>query len=376
MKRNILLVIVSFAFSFLIFYLIFFTYNLVKKHKNNPYLFKSIDDVKFNKYYSKKLHHLRGHNKIKNKKNTKDYIFSVVNNFDNKSKKVLMQGDSWVEQLVEIGNDRSYKEIYNFTHKNNIGFINSGTTSYSPSLMQIQYEILEKDFDIKPNIVIAYIDQTDVGDEICRYKNNRVYKDKKLVAVRNTNYSRAVFEYTKINEISEIFLSENSKLLQNYKLTNFFIEYGYKRFLNKINNIKIYGWENREIYKCHFSEVIKYLRNINESDLKYFENRINDYLNYLLDKEYIENIIIVTFPHYNHLYEERHEFKYNINVSNIIDKIIKNNNKVNHLNFSKLIKDKIFVLNKESYKNDKAHIKEKYYIEIFLKELKNKILDK
>ena len=51
--------------------------------------------------------------------------------------------------------------------KKKIGLINSGTTSYSPSLMQIQFDILEKDFNIKPNIIISYIDQTDIGDELC-----------------------------------------------------------------------------------------------------------------------------------------------------------------------------------------------------------------
>ena len=51
--------------------------------------------------------------------------------------------------------------------------------------MQLQYEILEKDFNIKPNIVVAYIDQTNIGDELCRYKNNRVYdKNNTLVAVK------------------------------------------------------------------------------------------------------------------------------------------------------------------------------------------------
>jgi len=75
MKKNFLLTLFSLVLSISIFYLIFFTYNYFKRHQNNPYLFKSIDDVKFVKFYSKKLHHLRGYNKIKNKKKNEDYIF-------------------------------------------------------------------------------------------------------------------------------------------------------------------------------------------------------------------------------------------------------------------------------------------------------------
>ena len=152
--------------------------------------------------------------------------------------------------------------------------------------MQIQFDILEKDFNIKPNIVVAYIDQTDVGDELCRYKYNRTYDNKnKLISVRNTNYSRAVFEYTRINNISEIVLSNNSELVKTYKLTNFFIKYSYKRFINKINLINKYGWKRRNFNKCNFLEITNYLRNITHSDLKYFEDRVNDYISFFTKKK-------------------------------------------------------------------------------------------
>ena len=65
MKKNLLLTLFSLFFSISIFYLIFFTYNYLKKHQNNPYLLKSIEDVNLVKFYSKKIDHLRGYNKIK-----------------------------------------------------------------------------------------------------------------------------------------------------------------------------------------------------------------------------------------------------------------------------------------------------------------------
>ena len=97
-------------------------------------------------------------------------------------------------------------------------------------------------------------------------------------------------------------------------------------------------------------------------------------LAFLLKKKYVEKIIIVTFPHYNNLFENDPEKKYNINVSNIIDNLVKNQHKIYHLNFSKLINTKKISIDRKAYKNDKSHLKEKYYIEIFLKNIKKKIL--
>ena len=377
MKKNLLTIFISALLSLIFCYIGFFIYHFFKDHEKNTFLFKSIEQVNFNKFYSDKLHHLRGHWKIKESAKPENYLFTIINNFKDNKKNILIQGDSWIEQLNETENFNSFKEIYNFTNINNLGFINSGITSYSPSLMQIQLNILEKDFNIKPNIVIAYIDQTDIGDELCRYKYNRKYDDdNNLISVINKNYSRSVFEYTRINNISEIILLNNSKLLRTYHLTNFFIKYSYYRALNKFIGIKKYGWKNRNIRKCHFSQITNYLNKIDNADLLYFEERIKDYLKVLLEKKHIDNIILITFPHYNHLYEQESNKKYNVNVSNIVDKFSQSYDKVYHLNFSDLIINNKISFDSSAYKNDKSHLKERYYIKIFLKNIKNIILEK
>ena len=363
MKKNLLIIFISVLLSLIFCYISFFIHHFFKDHEKNTFLFKSIEQVNFNKFYSDKLHHLRGLWKIKESTKPENYLFTIINNFKDNKKNILIQGDSWIEQLNETENFNSFMEIYNFTNINNLGFINSGITSYSPSLMQIQLNILEKDFNIKPNIVIAYIDQTDIGDELCRYKYNRKYDDdNNLISVINKNYSRSVFEYTRINNISEIILLNNSKLLRTYHLTNFFIKYSYYRALNKFIGIKKYGWKNRNIRKCHFSQITNYLNKIDNADLLYFEERIKDYLKVLLEKKHIDQIILITFPHYNHLYEQESNKKYNVNVSNIVDKFTQSYDKVYHLNFSDLIINNKISFDSYSYKNDKSHLKERYYI--------------
>ena len=384
-KKNFLTVLVTTFLSIFLCYFLFFLKTHFEHHDRSPYLFKSIDVMKFNKSYSKKLHHLRiGGESMVNEIKAENYLFSTVNKFSINTNNILMQGDSWIQQMdgiLPLGafkGAKSYDLINNFVKKNNFGLINAGVSTFSPSLMQLQYEILEKDFNIKPNIVVAYIDQADIGDELCRYKNNRIYdKNNTLVAVKNKNYSRAIFSLTKLNYISEIVLLNNSQLKRTFKLTNFFIKYGFLRAINKFKSIKKFGWKNRDIFKCQFREIRKYLISSSSSEISYFEDRVKDYINLLMNKEYIEKIILVTFPHHDHIFgyiTSKDEKKYyTTNVSNIIENIVKNKKKIYHLNFSKLILDKKINLKSNVFKkNDPAsHLKEEYHATIFTQEIIN-----
>ena len=77
-----------------------------------------------------------------------------------------------------------------FGKDNNLSFINAAASSYSPTLMNLQLDLLEKDFKIFPDIVVAYIDQVNIGDELCRYKKNKVYSNGKLASINpETDFS-------------------------------------------------------------------------------------------------------------------------------------------------------------------------------------------
>ena len=379
-KKNFSTVIVSTFLSIFLCYFLFFLKIYSEHLHKHPFRFKSIDTLKFNKNYYNKLHHLRDADErweIKDK--AEIYLFSIINNFSINTDNILLQGDSWMDQLNDPRYKMSYNLINNFAKKNNLGLINAGVTSFSPSLMQLQYEILEKDFNIKPNIVVAYFDQTDFGDELCRYKDKRVYdKNNTLVAVKKENYSRATYDYTKIFYISEIALLDDSSLIRTFKFTNFFIKYGFLRFIDKSKSISKNGWKNVDDSKCRVNKILKYLSNSNDNEISFFEDRIKDYINLLINKEYIEKIILVTFPHKEHLYNgydilNNKKNHYFINVSNIIEKIVKNEKKIYHLNFSKLIFErKIHLDNNAFVLYDLAsHLKEKYHATIFTQEIIN-----
>ena len=87
--------------------------------------------------------------------------------------------------------------------------------------MNLQLDVLQEDFQIFPAIVIAYIDQTDIGDEICRYKNNKIYKNGILKSVQPETFLmwREAFNYSEIYEKSKISLKNKSK--KAHKKINF-----------------------------------------------------------------------------------------------------------------------------------------------------------
>ena len=96
-----------------------------------------------------------------------------------------------------------------------------------------------------------------------------------------------------------------------------------------------------------------------------------------MNKEYIEKIILVTFPHHDHIFgyiTSKDEKKYyTTNVSNIIENIVKNKKKIYHLNFSKLILDKKINLKSNVFKkNDPfSHLNEESHATIFTQEIIN-----
>ena len=376
-KKNLTIVLISILFSLFFFYFLYFAKTYTVNHEKAPFLFNDLQILKFHQKYSKLVHHLRdndGRWYLKDK--PENYLFTTIKEFSTGKKNILLQGDSWIEQMSDTEHNlTSFNLIKNFANENNFGIINGGTTSHSPSLMQLHFKILEKDFDIRPNIIVAYIDQTDIGDELCRYKDKRIYDSNNiLIAVKNEAYSRAAYDYTKIYNISEIALQYDSKITRTFKLTNFFIKYSFLRFFQKVKSIEKYGWKNKNISKCWVNETLRYLINSKKSEIDYFEKRLIDYIDFLKSKKYIEKIILVTFPHKNHFsynISKNEKNLYSVNVSDIVDKVLQNDEKIYHLNFSELIFEKEIILsNNEFSDTDPAsHLKEKYHASIFTRKI-------
>ena len=175
--RKVYLIIVSFLTSIFAVYLMLFIYTFFNFDNEFKHSLKSLKILNFHEKYSKKLHHVREPFLVDlslKKSKVEDLLFTKVNKLEDQEVIVLFQGDSWMAQIryTEDDNATAKELVQNFRSKKKVGFVNGGIGSYSPSLMSVQLDVLEQDFKIFPNIVIAYINQEDIGDEICRYKKN------------------------------------------------------------------------------------------------------------------------------------------------------------------------------------------------------------
>ena len=371
-KLSIFLLIII---SAVLMYTFLYIHTLLNLKHDSSFKFSSIESLNFHKKYSNIFHHLRNLKK-KDRSNFNEYLYTTINKFKPEQNNILFQGDATVQQLIDPydNNFQGLEFVKKFTEVNNLGFINAGISSFSPTLMKLQLKILEKDFDIKPNIIVAYVDQTDIGDENCKYKDKKIIKENKVVSIKGDSYSGKQYDYEKIYGTSNIFLTEEFKSIKAFKLLNFKIKYNYIKFRNKnlekFKRVLKDGYSGRKLKNCFVPKIQSYLTDSTDEEIKYFEKTVIDYINYIEKNNNLKKIFFITFPHRNHLSEFKVSSKmYKHNVSDIIENLIKDKKKIKHLNFTKLINEKQILLKKESYlKNDPvSHLSSKFYRDIFVK---------
>ena len=170
--------------------------------------------------------------------------------------------------------------------------------------------------------------------------------------------------------MSKIFLKDESKILKTFHLINFKFKYGISkssiRFYRKyISNLES---DKEKIKKCYASNILSYLMKPNNSEIKYFEDSIREYIKKIEQKKHIKKLILVTAPHKANFNSKE---LYKLNVSDLVDGIIKNKKNISHVNFSTiLLNNKNF-----DYKNiwhvDNMHFNSNTHGKLFIK----KILD-
>ena len=344
MKKNIYLSIISILFFFIlteigIRYLI---------NSKKEFLFKSNDHLNFYKKYTNHLNHLR--DTIMHPDDPKEYLFNYVNKIDHQNKTILFQGDSRSEQI----NSLNKKFFSNF----NFNIISGGSSSFSPSHMSVQLDILINDFNIKPNIIVALIDPTDLGDEICRYKDKIVFENNKIKKIKKNELKGDFYFYNNIFLLSEINLTNNLKFLYLPKLINHFFKYN----LNMVSN-------------CRYDEIQKYLINKDENAENYFNLIINKYVNNINSYQFIDEVYFVFYPHIQHLDQNVYGTKYNIKLSDVVDQ-----KKLKDVNIINFYEKNIFEKFNKNYfdvfiEDDHASHLTKKGANIFFKKIFNEILN-
>ena len=375
-------------------YFLIYVYLFKLQGYKNEEIIHNKDNIEFALKYSKILHHLRGFNSEIKINKPEDLLYSIEENLSNRDI-FLFLGDSWIEQLIFYKESR--KLINNFFKNKRFTYINGGITSYSPTLITLQYKIIKKDFNINPNYLVVYVDQTDFGDEICRYKDNKHFDSKyNLIGVKDFFYAPRISTFNKINN------SNSSILIKNIRLLNFLIS---ERANLAVNKIKRYFNKGHNPYGCHISEILEKLIDPTEKDEKYFQETINFMLDTFNNDKNLKKVIVVTFPHRNNikqiknfkitkeafnkmklsdeLFFERQDSKdkvyrdYKVNISDYVNNYLneENKNKIIHIDFTKkLFSKEIDIILSDFVTNDPAsHLNEASHSEIFVKNIINDI---
>ena len=245
---------------------------LYEKHRNYP----DLNQIKKYINLGKKNHHIRDMKSYLIDNNQQYY--SIHGDKLQKKEAIIFQGDSWAE-ITDMKSD----VLKNLMLKKANIFINGGTSSYSPSLMEIQLKDIVEETGYKINLLITYIDQTDFMDEVCDYSNKRIEEDGKLISVIKASgylhqrYS-PYYQYEKFN-------SGIPKLL--FFIENHLYQYIHKKMIHKSPSY------------CKWDDISKFMRGETKKDEeKIFYNSLRTYLNTALS--YTNNIILITHKHRKH----------------------------------------------------------------------------
>ena len=279
MRNNIILLSLSSIICIII--IEYFSYKNIKSKLENAKVDKEVFEFYYSHYQT--LHHLADKPNIKWKNNLLELLYREIGKGDNI---ILIQGDSWGLQF-EI--DKSKEMLFNISEKNNLKFIMAGNTSYSPSISTAQLTKLEEDFNILPNHIIISVDQSDIGDELCRYKDLRKKIDNKIIVQPEPVGGALVFGVKNHLEKYRILYSGG---LNTHKLIK------YKIFTYKLAKL----YENYEV-KCGGENVLfkPLINGFSDEERNYLIKVIEDYINIAFSNEKLRKLFFVVHPHRKHL---------------------------------------------------------------------------
>ena len=340
MKKNIILLL--FIFITGVFFLeIFADKQIQRLIKRNGF---TKDLILFYDRYYKVLHHLGRLNEV-DANNPSSLIFDEIGT--GKSH-VLVQGDSWAEQFRSKKSQKYLQEYLN--QQKQYKFVLAGTGSYSPSVMTSQLNLLRNDFNFNPDFLIAVIDQTDIGDELCRYKNLRKRVQGKIIVEPEPVES---FEYNASFQIID-----NFKMFFSDHFALFKIAYFLKnKIIYKIN-------KNNYKLRCGRNQILAPLENgIKKHEKLYILEVLNDYIDEAFSSSNLKELIIVTHPHKRHLSND-----FILDVGTLIQEAKEKSiyrKKIKLVSFSEILKnysDNEIFIESDPY----SHLNDDYFLNTFL----------
>ncbi len=276
--------------------------------------FITAEEAKFYKKYASRMNHLRSFEfeKLMYPSATRQVTNLLFSQVGVGSREILIQGDSWAEQMIV--DFPSFFALEIFSEQHDVRFTVGGTNSFSPSVMEAQLGVLRRDFGQAPRIIIGTIDQTDIGDELCRYRKQIAVSQEGHHIVKP--YEGAIlvpYDTSHYFKLLDILDSDGSALIRLLK---------YK--LLKLRSSPIGG--------CNQEILAPLTQGISEDDRDYVVSRINSYIEAVFEDSHVENLILVT-----HFHEKHVSGVYNLNIASLVKDAVSNSpyrSKITHLDFT------------------------------------------
>jgi hypothetical protein len=334
-------------------------YLIPESFANQIKIYQSEEASNFRKKFNVKLDHIRSYYVLGDSVPITEMLFTTISPFSTKKINILLQGDSWGEQATSSNEVREILD--SFATINSIGFVSAGIGSYAPTTETLQLRALRDDFNLRPDVVILIIDQTDIGDELYRYRHPVTdLSGVKLLSTRSDSYSEPHQDALLSIEKSNILKSEINIFTKFYKYSI----------------VAIRGLIDKEAG----ANVLAPLENgISPTDKDLFISRVRGYIDEFFSEKNAKTLYIVTHPHRKHLLPADAKNAYKTNVGELVQVAIdgsSHHESIIHLNINKVFKsvykeldaDKVFEPGDPA-----SHLSRAAYRDIFLPYILNQI---
>jgi hypothetical protein len=247
---------------------------------NKPWILAP-SKVEFYRKYQKLVHHLRSpdigyyHPHLNNP--VENLLYTAIGNAENGD--IVIAGDSWAERFAT--GLRIYNQLKK--QKKNHRYILSGVSSYSPTLIGASARLLRTEFSVKAHSAFIIIDNTDIGDELCRYRPLRKTSQGHEVVV-TPPLDGSIFNVDIYLQINDILNGDDLSIK--------------KLFLISMTKIK-YMFRKRNDYS--FNDIQKYLYNISSSEANQFLQSLEFMISDFKKFHSGISIYILTLPHRQHI---------------------------------------------------------------------------
>lgn len=289
----------------------------------------TLEEVDFYADHVAGIHHLRDFGKWSTAENPRNFLYNVHPGFEDGAERLLVQGDSWAEGLAL---DASLERIMGRRGMHDIGVIHAGTTSYSPSPMTLQLRRLRQRHGIQATLVLALIDQSDVGDEGCRYSRASVYDESGNLV------------WLLAPEIDEVSAYDVRRSLLRYR----YLHLEPIKTIALLNDLmlqdRLFPLTRRRGSRCGWADILRFAETGSEAEahVASFERALAQYLTEVFAAPEVRQLLLVTHPHRRHFVADRYGPPFVGDVGTLVRRVVADHpqrSRIRHLDFREEFKD-------------------------------------